>query len=49
MADHRRAAKATAHDDFEANLTGPAAHHAQADVMGLGDGAVVRAAGDCES
>ena len=46
MADHRGAAQTAAHDHLEPRLPGRVAHHAQADVMRLCHGAVMRAAGD---
>ena len=46
LADHRRPAQAAADDHLEPGLAGVVAHHAQADVVGLGHGTVVGRAGD---
>ena len=46
LGDHRRAALAAADQHLEADLAGLVAVHAQADVVHLDGGAIVRRAGD---
>ena len=41
LADHRGPAQAAAHKDLVTRITGGVAHHAHADVMGAGHGAVI--------